>query len=281
MAETGPTSGGIGTPGAGVVVEGSEAPASRAVDGVIDRTLLCGTCGYDLKGLWSSGVCPECGTSVSASLRSYSLRYASAEYLGSLSRGIVSVEVAAALRVAAYVGLGLLGGWLFGNKGAAILREVVSGAIAVVFVLGWWWLTVPDLRRTTRESLLSPRRMARGAAIALGVGWIVSGLGNIARAQGVAYPVLLSSLGKVFWLLAIVVQFFAEVDYLAMLSKKGDDQRAHDWATTCRWLIPIGIVALVIGGVVLYFSLLESVRGVFSRESGRRRDAEVVRIRVE
>lgn len=46
---------------------------------------------------------------------------------------------------------------------------------------------------------------------------------NALRLQGVALRPLTVSLSKVLWALAILVQFFAAIDYFAVLAKKAAD----------------------------------------------------------
>lgn len=251
------------------------AEPEEVVSEYVERSLLCGTCGYELRGLVMGGVCPECGTSVSASMHAYSLRWASEEYLAALVRGVRAIEIAAALRVASVVGMWFFGGFFFGGKEKKLLGELVSMGIAVVFAVGWWWMTTADLRRTTPEGRLSPRRMARGSACVVCLAWcLLDGL-KVVHLQGVGIRPLWLNMGKVLWLLAIVVQYFAAIDYFAIVAKKAEDPRAHKWISTCRWLVPIGVVAAFIPAVALYFTVLESVRGFLSREQARRLHGEI------
>jgi len=66
---------------------------------MVERELACVVCGYSLRGLESTGVCPECGASISRTLRGDMLRNANRAYLRRLLLGtrLVTLPFAAVL----------------------------------------------------------------------------------------------------------------------------------------------------------------------------------------
>ncbi len=60
--------------------------ARRRLTG-IERDTMCLKCGYNLRGLVSSGACPECGTSTGLSLRGNLLRFGDPAWVASLAGG--------------------------------------------------------------------------------------------------------------------------------------------------------------------------------------------------
>lgn len=125
-----------------------------------------------VRGLPLSGVCPECGTAVATSLHAYSLRWASAEHLAALAR-VLAIEIAARARVASVVGMWFFGGFFLRGKGEEAVGWLVSMGVAMVFVVGWWWMTTPDLRQTAGDAC-SPQgewhEARRARCVSRGVG---------------------------------------------------------------------------------------------------------------
>ena len=56
--------------------------------GCIAKDLDCLGCGYNLRTMESSGVCPECGTEVMRSIRGGFLKYATPQWVQSLASGM-------------------------------------------------------------------------------------------------------------------------------------------------------------------------------------------------
>ena len=58
-----------------------------SVDGRIAEDKICRECGYNLRGLNTDGLCPECGSDVALSLQGHELLYASLPWLKTIARG--------------------------------------------------------------------------------------------------------------------------------------------------------------------------------------------------
>ncbi len=236
----------------------------------VEKPLRCGTCGYELLGLPVEGVCPECGSSVVMSLRPHLLRWASSEYLRTLRRGATLLEVGAVFRVASVFLVWFSGFWV-GGQAKAILGMMCTLAASVAFAVGWWWLTTPDLRRADREARFSLRRRARVMALALAiVGGMLLAIDAV-RAQGMGTPGVLRMVLLVLWVGVQVVQFFSAVDYFVDLARRAEDPGWEGWMRACRWLVPLGLLAVVVGSVVVYVMMLDTVRRGIVRVHERQR----------
>lgn len=120
----------------------SEPPA--AVDildaaGVVQGDCPCRRCGYNLRGLHGNRRCPECGTAIGLSVLGDLLRFANAEWLAQLIRGVrlIFAGIVAAVFLN-YVCVEALTG------GASVLAELVDSAGALILLGGAWMVTMPD-----------------------------------------------------------------------------------------------------------------------------------------
>jgi hypothetical protein len=96
---------------------------------------LCRECGYDLRGLPTEGVCPECGTRIRVSLQGPGLLYAAPDWLRAVSKGVTSLQVG-------IVGL------LFAIPSArlSVAGTLVGCAAAALRCYGVWQMSRTDLR---------------------------------------------------------------------------------------------------------------------------------------
>jgi len=139
--------------------------------------LLCNHCGYNLRGLFLKGRCPECGTEIARSLRGDLLSAADPVWLGRVNQGHVYVTVGyvgfflfvvAVPTVLGWVGFGMrmAGGTGISGLVKSVLNLVgIAGSLTLVLtgVLG---ITGLDPRLSLTEQPMALRRIVRGAAIA-------------------------------------------------------------------------------------------------------------------
>jgi len=129
----------------------------------------CLSCGYDLKGLASAGVCPECNSPVIRSLYGNLLRYASLDYLKTLKQGCLIVE----LSFAASIILGGLGiamaaasSFLVGfARAGEFLSAGAEALAAAISLVGWWIFTTPDPGLLGEDAGTNSRKVLRFALI--------------------------------------------------------------------------------------------------------------------
>ncbi len=93
--------------------------AHSAMDAPVETDSFCIECGYNLRGLTRQGLCPECGTLRSASLRPDLLQYADPAWRDSICRGLTLLSV----------GLGLFA--------ASILISMTAGLFAPPLIRGY------------------------------------------------------------------------------------------------------------------------------------------------
>jgi hypothetical protein len=262
--------------------------ASPTVDGS-----ACYKCGYSLRGIATTGVCPECGTPVADSLRGVLLQYASPEYLAALLKGhslvlngILLMIIATIATVCVAAGAGAAAGAAGGGNVVGLVGVLVPAvqlAVAVMIFFGYLKLTEPDPRFTGADSPDGPRKWVRIAAIASIVcsllGFLVAGAGFFAGgglgggapgapvAAGAAIFGLLGIVVSVLGFVAFAVQFFAMMRYMRWLGTRVPDAWIMRRTKTYMWLLPVlqtvGVLLVGLGpliALVLYWNLLDRMR---------------------
>lgn len=139
---------------------------------IVPDSRPCLVCGYDLKGLASSGVCPECSSPVLRSLQGNLLRFTSLPYLKSLKQGCLIIE----LSFAASIILGGLGiamaiasTALLASRAGAIASAGAEALAAMIGLLGWWIFTSPDPGLLGEDAGSKARKVLRIALIAAAI----------------------------------------------------------------------------------------------------------------
>ncbi len=131
---------------------GSHADPEVAADG-----LTCRSCGYELTGLATNGLCPECAAPVALSLRGDDLISSDPGWLAQLARGATLVFASACAwtviqltrslaEFAAMNGPSSLG---------TVLRMITAPltlVTSVAFLIGLWWLTGAEREKQDRRT---------------------------------------------------------------------------------------------------------------------------------
>ncbi len=165
------------------------AVVSQTGEVIVD--VACRACGYNLRGLPASGVCPECACPLARSLLPPSLSTAPSRWLRTLERGAVVLLVGLVLLVPGIflyamvpVNPGRVSRW--GDASCMLLMLLVAG-------LGLVLLTVPDAEEQ-EEPVLSARRLARwGLLAALGMTLILPLL-TVAQSPALYFTARLATL---------------------------------------------------------------------------------------
>jgi hypothetical protein len=144
---------------------------------MIDADLPCLTCGYNLRGLRSGGVCPECGLAVQRTLRGGLLKFSRPSHLRSVHNGAELVLLSFLFLGPAGVTLWLLSIISVPGSQAGGLRTngFVVAVLAIAALLGpgsllwgWWMITGPDAELQGIERRWSARRITRRLTLTVG-----------------------------------------------------------------------------------------------------------------
>lgn len=232
------------------IMEPSEpGPATEAMVG-FDQA--CTRCGYNLRGLSTAGVCPECGAPVADSLRGFLLRYASPEYRRMLMRSLGLITNGILLLIAlAFTGpvLGAIGIPWVGN--VYMLTQLLVLVPNAMILAGYWWYTTPDPGLSAGKDSSKSRRVVRAAtgfqiaALAiftvadLAQGVVTGPAGTII---GILYGVALT-----VSLLTWVVHFIATMLYTRWIASRLPSRKWMGRAKLYCWLLPV----LVLGPLLV------------------------------
>lgn len=203
---------------------------------IIDYDRPCLGCGYNLVGLKTDGVCPECGRKIvirQKDVARYSDNIVNAPlgWLRGLAMGSTLMFLASLGMFAAFVAAALA-------ASAAPGVPVIAGIIACVWYVGVWMSTRPRPRMKLMK--MDPRREWRGmraAARASQAGWVLTAGFLLAGARGPG-----AGMGLFLWLgvTSFAVAVLGMIPLFALLSNIaywGSDSNLADRFRACAWLI--------------------------------------------
>jgi hypothetical protein len=248
-------------------VNESQAPA--VVPSLVESHALCRRCGYDLHGIPTDGLCPECGESVAASLRGNLLTAADPKWLASLLRGARMLLIGFVLCAV----IGVIGAITSDDSPSDDVLAVLS--LSGILIICWCaeaclLLSKRDPSGLGEREYGRSRKIAR-AAMLLGamqgvVDWMyVFGANRLVRyLPFIAVETMLAeAIG--------VVGVFAHLDYFQKLTRRMPHRRISGLAGFLKFAIA-GAWALLYFGSVLFFlelqrrimlgSKLESILGL-------------------
>ena len=135
-------------------------------DGYIDEDVDCSQCGYNLRGIVPSGVCPECGTPAAKAFNA--LQFADPVWVNGLAGGLNWMIFSMVWSVVFGLFSGLLEIASFGGGGDT---HFVRGMILALPMLGWGWgvwkFTMPEPSGTDERA--ATRYLARYCSLAAGI----------------------------------------------------------------------------------------------------------------
>ncbi len=136
-------------------------PVALDEQGRVAADLPCVRCGYNLRGLPASQGCPECGTTITLSLRGEGLVFRDPAWVARLARG------------AAWMLAGFGGYIVMGNVGYSLLAGLgpwgVNGgllAFIAVGIVGIWQIASPDPGGPANPGHADPRWLVRALLVA-------------------------------------------------------------------------------------------------------------------
>lgn len=214
-------------------------------------SVLCRSCGYDLRGLIATSTCPECGRPVGESLDAPLLRHADPAWLRSIDRGIRHVNTAVNWGLALLFVAPLLIDWagrfagkLPGNLdvGITVLLFIIPSALAAS---GFWRLSEPG------EGAYSQRGWSRAVLRILGPVvlplWLWCGFFAGAIAAWPAVAVQINRATAQLIALVVLWAMLARLTFLAGLASPDDPEIRKRSTTIRRDVLFLSLMVVVIG----------------------------------
>jgi hypothetical protein len=244
---------------------------------VVTFDCACTGCGQNLRGHEQLADCAHCGTPVVDSLGSeeailaslqyarplngpmpdpplHLLRFSSPQYLAGLHKGIVLVECGILCKIIVFAASIPLTATLPPSHPANQAASLLSAAVAILTLAGWWRFSAPDPAQqadsgtTARGVLRTSLSVSAGIAAATFVAqqFAANTPSNMAYQQMSFTSLgLLALAGAAVW----VINFFATLMYMQGLARRLPDPALEKRARTYMWLLPV----LSVFGVCLFY----------------------------
>ncbi|MGH7244915.1 MAG: hypothetical protein ACREJD_15990 [Phycisphaerales bacterium] len=227
----------------------------------IEHPAMCLRCGYELQGLSSYGVCPECGFSIAESLERRRLGLSAPAYLSTLRTGAVITIGALVFFVISGITRWNVMQPLFA-PGTQKLFAGLDGVASALLMAGVWMLTIDDPGLHEMDQARPNKRAMRAAAAFL----LLFALASFAFALnlGLSLPRITATPTTASLSLLAVVIGSALADfacwltlatgltnYTRWLAVRVPDRRLLGMAKTMSWMIPCALV-LALGASIVF-----------------------------
>lgn len=226
----------------------------------VDWHLACSVCGYDLFELARTGVCPECGTQVSMSLRGWLLRdlgvraaraYARSAMLAAIATFFVPLLAILQMMVdGARASKGVSGGMFVAlGVGEAVLGLAMLAAI-MCWLRGWWGLTRSEDHAAWRGDGSRVLSVRLAGVVTRACSWlVVVGLGMLYAGRWVGRSRAVESAGFILTLGALAGLLIAGPVVVRMLARGLPVTRV---ASGAKVLHVFGIVLVVTNSICAF-----------------------------
>ena len=224
-----------------------DVPASppRPAQNAVDTDSPCRKCGYNLRGLWPDGRCPECGTPVGLSLHGDLLRYSDPGWVQTVARGFrlmingIGVVVVGVILVMIAAAIGWGPGIIF--------VELVSLGGWLLHLGGTWLATEPDPSGLGEDQYGTARRIIRIGAVASIAGTVLERAGGSAPSPELALTLRMFGLALgVFG----VVACFAQLQYMEKLAERIPDDKLSRRGRFLKWALTSTLACFVFIAII-------------------------------
>jgi hypothetical protein len=243
-------------------------PLATSLDsqGFVAVDIHCRKCGYNVRGLRHTGLCPECATPVGISLTGDMLRYSNPEWVATIKRGISIVL----WMILVGIVVGIIGAILTNfSGGAVIVAQMLSLGVNALSLYGVWLFTSPDPSGIGEDRDVNARKIVRFVLIAeLAIG----ALHFAGQAVLQFNPALASMFNSEAWMIAAVVYGlsiallgavgdFFQYRYYEIITLRIPDARMAGRAVFLRWSYVICLTVTGVGSAMVSVAALLSPGG--------------------
>jgi hypothetical protein len=251
----------------GGYVGGASVAGTTPGQEAVNEDIPCRKCGYNLRGLGTGGLCPECGTLIWLSLRGTLLRYSDPDWLETIRRGFARMIAGITIVVAAVIVGAILGA--LRSFQIIMLAQLVAVVGWVLYMWGTWLITERDPSGLGEDLYGTSRKIIRIGVVCQAVGQVLEFL-NVDRLPPMT-ATLLQAIGILIGIM-FVVALFAQLQYLQKLSPRIPDialsQRAHFLKraiVTCYAVTMLGTIAALVfrgGAMMVVFGAVMALAGL-------------------
>ena len=221
---------------------------------VIDTDVLCVSCGYNLHGLTSEGLCPECAAPRARSLHGNLLRYADPAWLHKIRLGVLVMLWNLLLHVLLILAVLASPEWSWSK----ILYEALTLAGAAMSLWATLLITTQEPRISLVEDTITLRRIVRGCAVALFVGAVCSTMRAV-----LDFGFALYLCGAALTIVGIVAHF-GEFVYLRRFARRIPDNKLTKSTTAVMWGFVTAYAAIVFSGLMAVLMIAASSGGLIA-----------------
>ncbi len=227
------------------------APLPPADGSPVAIDFKCVTCGYNLRGLFSTSTCPECALPIASSIFGGTLTTAAPEFRSAIITGLACITYAAL----AY--LPILWVWLvsrtIGYVGLGDASTYASLTAQLAIVTGVWLITTPDAGYNGDADPGRARRAARYASAIVAAMIAAQVLIMLfTTAVGPAAPLLTATpIISIAKFLGWCVIFFAAMHTIEWIATRVPLPKVARRCTLFRWLVPAIPVTFIVGATTL------------------------------
>ncbi len=218
--------------------------SSTVTEAIRDDT-PCRRCGYNLRGLMPTSLCPECGTPIAQSLVGNLLKHADPDWLERLRFG-TSLKLWNILLIAFFmIAAGVL-------VAAGLPDSLITIAGLVAGALGLWAtivITWQEPRIALQEDPVTLRKAIRVCAAAAFIGGVMTDIDNYGSSL---LTIILLIVGSVLSLAGVFVAW-GELLYFRRFALRIPDYKLARSTTLLMWIAPITAALVIILGVVSAF----------------------------